>query len=118
MRLEYHRRRFADVAASLRAARAAAARDRWPRERLQRFQQERLDALVRHAARHSPLYRERLRDLPDGPVALADLPIMTKAEMMDRYDDLVCDPALRRDALLDWVEALDADRLHPTATGS
>ena len=114
MRLAYHRRRFADVAVSLRAARAAATRDRWPRERLQRFQQERLDALVRHAARQSPLYRERLRDLPAGPVALADLPIMTKAEMMDRFDDLVCDPALRRDALLEWVEALDADRLHPT----
>jgi phenylacetate-CoA ligase len=114
MSLLYHRRRVADVAAGLRQARAGAERERWPRERLERFQQERLDALVRHAARHSPLYRERLAGTLDGPVRLEQLPTITKAEMMDRFDDLVCDPALRRDALLTWVETLDEDRFHPT----
>jgi phenylacetate-CoA ligase len=116
MSLLYHRRRVADVAAGLRQARAGAERERWPRERLERFQQERLDALVRHAARHSPLYRERLAGTLDGPVRLEQLPTITKAEMMDRFDDLVCDPALRRDALLTWVETLDEDRFHPTGT--
>jgi phenylacetate-CoA ligase len=116
MSLLYHRRRVADVAAGLRQARAGAERERWPRERLERFQQERLDALVRHAARHSPLYRERLAGTLDGPVRLEQLPTITKAEMMDRFDDLVSDPALRRDALLAWVETLDEDRFHPTGT--
>ena len=114
MRLHYHRRRVADLAGGVRLARAGAERERWPREQLERFQHERLDALVRHAARHSPLYRERLAGTLDGPVRLEQLPMVTKAEMMERFDDLVCDPALRRDALLDWVETLDEDRLHPT----
>lgn len=114
MRLHYHRRRVADLAGGLRLARAGAERERWPRAQLERFQQKRLDALVRHAARRSPLYRERLAGTLDGPVRLEQLPMVTKAEMMERFDDLVCDPALRRDALLDWVETLDEDRIHPT----
>jgi phenylacetate-CoA ligase len=114
MRLGYHRRRVADLAVGLRQARAGAERERWPRDRLERFQRERLDALVRHAARHSPLYRERLAGTLDGSVRLEQLPTITKAEAMDRFDDLVCDPALRRDALLEWVETLGEDRFHPT----
>jgi phenylacetate-coenzyme A ligase PaaK-like adenylate-forming protein len=113
MRLGYHRRRVTDVAAGLRQARAGAHRERFTRERLERFQRERLAALVRHAARHSPYYRERLAGVADGRVHLEQLPTITKAEMMERFDDLVCDPMLRRDALLEWVEALDDDRLHP-----
>jgi phenylacetate-CoA ligase len=113
MSLGYHRRRATDVAAGLREARAGADRERLTRERLERFQQERLDALVRHAARHSPYYRERLAGVADGRAHLEQLPTITKAEMMVRFDDLVCDPMLRRDALLEWVEALDDDRLHP-----
>ncbi len=60
MRIGYHRRRMADFAGGLRLARELAERERWTRGRLLRHQQERLEALVRYAAGHSPFYRERL----------------------------------------------------------
>jgi phenylacetate-CoA ligase len=110
MRLRYHRRRLADFARCLPAARAGAERERWPRERLEAFQQERLDDLVRHAVARSRYYRERIAR-PAGPVALADLPTMDKAQMMESFDSIVCDPRLRRDELLAWVERLERDEL-------
>jgi phenylacetate-coenzyme A ligase PaaK-like adenylate-forming protein len=104
----YEAKRLADVARALKLGRALAERERWPRERLRRHQQERLEALVRHAVAHSPFYRERL----GGPVELTGLPVLDKATMMERFDDLVCDPRLRRDALLDQLAGLERDELH------
>jgi phenylacetate-CoA ligase len=113
MRLRYHRRRLGDFAASLRLSRELSARERWPRERLERHQHERLDALVRHAAAHSPFYRDRLAGvLDDGPVPLDALPVLDKATMMDHFDDLVTDPRLRRAELLRWVEGMERDAFY------
>ena len=49
MTLTYQRKRLADFAAGARLSRELAERERWPRERLAHFQQERLDELVGHA---------------------------------------------------------------------
>jgi len=35
-----------------------------------------LNDLVRYARAHSPFYRELYRDVPDGPIALTDLPVI------------------------------------------
>lgn len=112
MRIGYHRRRLADFAAGFRLARELTERERWPEERLRRHQQERLDALVRHAMRRSPYYRERLSGtLKSGPVELSSLPVMNKARMMEHFDELVTDRRLKRDELLAWVEGLRRDAL-------
>jgi putative adenylate-forming enzyme len=111
MTLTYQRKRLADFAAGARLSRELAERERWPRERLARFQQQRLDELVRHAVAHSPFYRERI-GRPTGPVELGRLPTLDKATMMDRFDELVTDSRLRRDELLAHVEALSGDALH------
>ncbi len=66
-----------------------------PLERLLETQQRRLDALVAHAREHSVFHRERLMGLGTGPVELAALPVMDKASLMERFDDIVCDPGLR-----------------------
>jgi phenylacetate-coenzyme A ligase PaaK-like adenylate-forming protein len=108
-RLSDQAKRLRDVAAALGQRRALAERERWPRERLERYQQERLEALVRHAVERSSFWRERL---PRGRVRIEQLPILTKAEMMDRYDDLVTDRRLRRDELLAHLERIDADELY------
>jgi phenylacetate-CoA ligase len=79
---------------------ALLARDRWSREQLLAFQHERLRELIEHAATASPFYREAL-----GPDALApdvrieDLPILTKATLMDQFDRVVTDPRLRLDGI-------------------
>ncbi len=111
MTLTYHRKRLADFAAAARLSRELAERERWPRERLAYFQQQRLDELVGHAVQRSAFYRERI-SRPTGPIALGRLPTLEKATMMERFDELVTDPRLRRDELLTHVESLTGDALH------
>jgi phenylacetate-CoA ligase len=103
--------RLAVVAQALRHARALAERERWPLERREARQRERLTHLVRHAVRHSAYYREALAGY-DPTVGAASLPVLSKATMMERFDDVVCDPRLRRDALLRHVEQLRDDDLY------
>src|SRR5919197_566097 len=105
----YRIKRLQDFARGLRGARELSERERWPRERLERFQQERLAELTRYAVEHSPFWRERL---PSGRVELSELPVLTKTELMDRFDELVTDRRLRRDELLDHLERVDDDVLY------
>ena len=111
-----------DVAAQACAhARALAERERWPLERLAALQQRAADrarAPRARATRRSTA--SGFATSPPGPVALADLPIMTKAEMMDRFDDLVVRPgACAATRCCASVEALRDDALLPRpATGS
>jgi phenylacetate-coenzyme A ligase PaaK-like adenylate-forming protein len=103
--------RLTVVARALRHARALAERERWPIERREARQRERLTDLVRHAARHSAYYREALAGY-DPAVGAGSLPELTKATMMERFDEVVCDQRLRRDVLLRHVEQLRDDDLH------
>jgi phenylacetate-CoA ligase len=112
MDLDYDRKRIVDVARGFRRARVLTARERWPRERLAALQRERIDALVRDAIARSPFYRERLGPhVGRAPVELAALPVLDKATMMERFDELVTDPRLRREALLEHLEDADGDEL-------
>jgi phenylacetate-coenzyme A ligase PaaK-like adenylate-forming protein len=70
------------------------ARDAWPRERVLAHQQARLRALLEHAVTSSPYYRRTLGpNAPDAP--LGELPTLSKATVMERFDEIVCDPRLR-----------------------
>ena len=59
-------------------------------------QERRWRALLRHAAAHSPFYRERLRGLDLARCRPGDLPPLTKAEMMANFDRIVTDPRVTR----------------------
>lgn len=77
------------------------ARGRWTPERLAAYQRERLDALVRHAVARSPYYRRLLgADAAHGGdgVRLRDLPTLTKATLMEHFDEIVTEGPVRRDA--------------------
>ena len=113
--IRYQRRHVADLAAALRLARAQMSRERAPRAALARHQQQRLEVVVRHAAAHSPFYRRQFAEtgtLGDGHVQLARLPVLDKSLLMEHFDELVCDPRLRRDELLDWVGRITRDQLY------
>jgi phenylacetate-coenzyme A ligase PaaK-like adenylate-forming protein len=99
------------IARGARHARAQAERDRWPRERREALARERLTELVAYAREHSPYYREALADYDpqEGP---ASLPVLDKATMMERFEDIVCDRRLRRDPLLAHVETLQGDEFY------
>jgi phenylacetate-CoA ligase len=69
--------------------------EHWTREQLLSYQQQRVDALLRHAIERSPYYREALgADATDRP--LASLPTLSKELLMEQFDSVVTDPLLRR----------------------
>jgi putative adenylate-forming enzyme len=81
------------LAGVLRARAELRTHDRWTREDLLGHQARALDDLRRFAVARSPLYRELHRGLEDAP--LCALPIVTKADVMERFDDLVTDRDVR-----------------------
>lgn len=81
---------------------------------IRRLQELRFRKLLRHAMQKSKFYRTYYRqhgiDEKDvDTVAPEDLPVIDKQMMMKNYDDLVCDPALKKDALERFItESPDA----------
>jgi phenylacetate-CoA ligase len=67
-------------------------------------QQSRLDRLLATAVRDSRFYRDHLHGMWPG-VTLAELPRVSRQELMDRFDDWVTDPRLR----LRELQAFTAD---------
>ena len=66
---------------------------RWTHAELQRHQQEQCASVRRYAMEHSQFYARFHRGMADRP--LEDLPILTKATVMESFDQLVTDPAIR-----------------------
>jgi len=73
--------------------RSLERRGSWTRARLEAHQAEHVTALRRFALERSPFYRRFHRGLEHAP--LTDLPILTKSTMMENFDDLVTDRAIR-----------------------
>ena len=68
------------------------ARERWTRRQLEAHQANALRRLRNYAYAHSPFYREFHKGHYDAP--LQELPVLTKAMMMEHFDDLVTDQAV------------------------
>jgi phenylacetate-coenzyme A ligase PaaK-like adenylate-forming protein len=69
-------------------------RDRWTPARMRAHQAAGLQELLQHAVAHSPHYRAALGPLPRAPLALRDLPVLTKATLTAQFDRIVTDPRL------------------------
>lgn len=67
--------------------------DRWTRQQLETHQTRALHSLREHAYAHSPFYQQFHRGLLDRP--LYDLPVLTKALVMEHFDEVVTDRAVR-----------------------
>jgi phenylacetate-coenzyme A ligase PaaK-like adenylate-forming protein len=74
-------------------------------EQLCAVQEARWRRLLRYAARHSPFYQERLAGLDLDRCRPADLPPLTKAEMMANFDALVTDQRVRRAGVEEFMAA-------------
>jgi phenylacetate-CoA ligase len=73
----------------------------WSAGRLHDWQRDRLRALLAVAMRRSPCYARRLAGVEPERFDLAELPslpVLTKAELMARFDEISCDPLLNRAA--------------------
>jgi phenylacetate-CoA ligase len=68
-------------------------RDRWTRRHLAEYQSRALRLLREHAYARSPFYGRFHKGFTDR--SLSDLPVLTKQMVMERFDELVTDPAIR-----------------------
>ncbi len=73
--------------------RKQVARDRWTRGQLREYQGAALRRLRDHAYGKSQFYRRFHEGLFDSP--LEDLPVLTKAELMKNWDEVVTDRSVR-----------------------
>lgn len=95
------------IANILRLRRTLRHRERWTSQRLLEHQQRELATLRAFAAEHSPFYRQLFRGLKSAP--LAELPVLTKATMMDHFDEISTDPTLHLADLRAYLERLDGN---------
>jgi putative adenylate-forming enzyme len=70
-------------------------RDHWSRAELERQQQARLAELLAFARQRSPFYRELHAGFDAAP--LEALPVVSKADLMARFDEFVTDRRIRRE---------------------
>jgi phenylacetate-CoA ligase len=97
----------------------------WTATELRRAQDSRLRRLVRLAVERSPWHHERLAKVDLSALTAADLsglPVMTKSDLMDNFDDIVTDRRLTLEVCERHVDALrgDAyllDEYHVVASG-
>jgi phenylacetate-coenzyme A ligase PaaK-like adenylate-forming protein len=84
----------------------------WPAERLRAGRERRLRALVAHARARSPWHGRRLAGLDPERLReteLRDLPVMTKNDLMEHFDEVVTDPRLTRDVVEAHLATLSND---------
>lgn len=94
----------------LQAIRDIESRAQWSREQALAHQSARFRALVTWAWRHSPFYRELFQSsgiaescLPE--INVRDLPIINKEMLMEGFDRVSEDPAIRRDKIEAWIHS-------------
>ena len=96
-RLHYRTWRLCHLAAAAFAMPAALDRLRWPAERLQREREAKLRRIVAHAQAHAPWHARRLQGIDAARLTEADLgrlPVMTKDDLMENFDEIVTDRRL------------------------
>ncbi len=91
-----------DPTLTLAAARDVLLAGGMSAARIAQVRHERLQALLAHAARHAPIYRQ-LAGRSRGTPSLQDFPVMPKAQLMQRFDEWVTDPGIRLAGLRDFV---------------
>ncbi|MBB5159412.1 phenylacetate--CoA ligase family protein [Saccharopolyspora phatthalungensis] len=97
---EYGRLRAGHLSAVSAALEDHVARLDWPRERIERYRDQRLRALLAYARERSPFHAARTRGLDPSSATVADLvrlPVMTKQEAQEEWDAIVTVPGLDRE---------------------
>jgi phenylacetate-CoA ligase len=82
-------------------------RDHWNRQQLTSYQSNALHSLREYAYTNSPFYQKFHQGLTNAP--LYELPVLTKAMLMENFDDLVTDRAIRLEEVKTHVRNLLGD---------
>jgi phenylacetate-CoA ligase len=83
-------------------------RERWTRAQLEAHQAKAVRQLREYAYARSPFYQRFHRGHLDRP--LAELPVLTKALVMEHFDELVTDRAVRLEAVREHVARASPER--------
>jgi phenylacetate-CoA ligase len=75
--------------------------EQWTRELLEDYQARALQDCCEYAYAHSPFYQRFHRGLADRP--LQELPVLTKAMLMEHFDDVVTDRTLHLQDIQDYL---------------
>lgn len=112
MSVEATTRRKRDLAAAMRHYGRLTAVGT-PRPELLALQQRSLVQTAREAAANSPLYRELYADVElSDDLDVRTLPVVSKAMLMERFDEWVTDPRLRLSEVEEHLEQLRGDELY------
>jgi phenylacetate-CoA ligase len=126
-RSAYERLRAAHLSAVQAALEDHITRLEWPRERIERYRDQRLRALLAYARERSPFYAARLADLDPATATVGDLarlPVLTKRDVLDQWDAIVTVPGLdletaeRTLAEQEWYSYTPADQQVFSSGGS
>lgn len=97
------------IARILRYRARLRRREAWSRAQLQRHQAQALAELRSFASTHSPFYARFHRGLQAR--RLEELPVLTKARLMDSFDEVVTDRRLHLAEMEDHLRGLQGDEL-------
>ncbi|HEV2583758.1 MAG TPA: hypothetical protein VGT44_23060, partial [Ktedonobacteraceae bacterium] len=100
---------FQIVLSVLSKMRQFRPRDHWTRQQLESYQADALRRLRDYTYAHSPFYQQFHKGLYDAP--LQELPVLTKAMMMEHFDELVTDRAIRLEEAKTHMRTLTGDEL-------
>jgi phenylacetate-CoA ligase len=81
--------------------------EHWTREHLLAYQSDALRQQRAYAYAHSPFYQQFHKGLMDRP--LHELPVLTKAMMMEHFDELVTERSLRLERVREHAKRDDVD---------
>lgn len=76
-------------------------------EHILAVQEKRFRQLLRHTQAHSKYYRDRWKGINIETCKLQDLPILTKADLMEHFEDVVTDPRLKKEPIIEFMSNLD-----------
>src|SRR4051794_11782131 len=98
----YEDRRLEHLAAMRQQVPGYLERLTWSQEQLRAYRESRLRALLQTARERSPWHRERLGHIDIATLSeddLAKIPVMTKHDLMNNYDQIVTNPSVNLDFL-------------------
>jgi len=90
---------------------AMRRRAHWTRDRLEAHRRRRLLDLLSHTVACSPFYRRLYEHIRiDETLDVRALPVISKRDLLDNFDEVVTDPRLKRAEVERYLEAAPPDR--------
>ena len=92
----------------LRALAASFYRDSlYSADKFERLNEARLRRMLAYAQKEIPFYSRRLGDLDPARCSLSDVPVVTKAQMMEEFADTIADEDIQLDDVVRFLDSTD-----------